>query len=47
MWSGQLTLPPELKSGEYRLQLSLQQADGSILAELPLSEKDTVIVTNR
>jgi 4-amino-4-deoxy-L-arabinose transferase-like glycosyltransferase len=45
-WSGQLKLPPALPPGEYQLVVTLQRADGSIVAELPLSEQDTVIVND-
>jgi 4-amino-4-deoxy-L-arabinose transferase-like glycosyltransferase len=45
-WSGQLRLPPALPPGEYQLVVTLQRADGSIVAELPLSEQDTVIVSD-
>jgi 4-amino-4-deoxy-L-arabinose transferase-like glycosyltransferase len=42
-WHGILTLPADMPPGEYRLWAAFQFADGSVIAEFPMSDKDPVI----
>jgi 4-amino-4-deoxy-L-arabinose transferase-like glycosyltransferase len=42
-WHGLLTLPADMPPGEYRLWAAFQFADGSVIAEFPMSDKDPVI----
>jgi hypothetical protein len=42
-WPGTLSLPADLPGGDYRLAVTLQAADGSIVAEFAISEKDPPI----
>jgi 4-amino-4-deoxy-L-arabinose transferase-like glycosyltransferase len=43
-WPGILTLPPDTPPGDYRLAVALQTTDGSVIAELTISDKDPAIV---
>lgn len=43
-WPGTLTLPPATPPGEYRLAVTLQGLDGSILADIAISAKDPAII---
>jgi 4-amino-4-deoxy-L-arabinose transferase-like glycosyltransferase len=43
-WLGMLTLPPDTPPGEYRLVVTLQDEDGSTIADFAISEKDPAII---
>ncbi|MBE7554735.1 MAG: glycosyltransferase family 39 protein [Anaerolineales bacterium] len=43
-WLGMLTLPPATPPGEYRLTVTLQDQDGSTIADVAISEKDPAII---
>jgi hypothetical protein len=42
-WHGILTLPANMPPGEYQLWAAFQFADGSVIAEFPISDKDPVL----
>jgi 4-amino-4-deoxy-L-arabinose transferase-like glycosyltransferase len=43
-WPGTLTIPPAAPPGEYRLAVTLQNPDGSAIADIAISEKDPAII---
>jgi len=42
-WPGQLSLPPDLPPGDYKLWFAFQFTDGKVIAEFPISNNDPPI----